>query len=248
MENISTQNHIEKQHESKERLNDIVQEILFVRHGATTYKEQLDKNFDGKHDLTDVGVKQIEDASEYIGEFLNKDKTIKIFNSPRVRAKNSAEIMKQRFEAADPTAEVRMAEAKSLMNTKVVGNEVDVWTSLMAEYAKTGADMTKEYFSGELNNKFGNNIESPDDQSRRIKESFEKMLRIIRKRDSIGKDNENIVLVGHNETLHFLLQSSGQNLTENDLRLISTGETAHMQIFSDHVIIKFSEQEYRIDM
>ena len=239
---------IENQQENNEKLKELIQEIIFVRHGATSYREQLDKNFDGENDLTDVGVKQIENSADYINQFLNKDKSIKIFTSPRVRARNSAEIIKNRIESSDSIAEVKVSKAESLRNTKVKGDEVDVWTSLMAEYAKTGADMTKEYFSGELNKKFGNDIESPNDQTIRIRESFEKMLRIIRKRDSMGKDNENIVLVGHNEILHFLLQSSGQNLTENDPRLISTGEVAHMKIYPDHVIVKYGEQEYRLDM
>ncbi len=231
-----------------ERYEDLIQEILFVRHGATGYKEQFDKNFDGGNDLKEIGIKQAEDASVLVDDFIKKEKSVKIFTSPRVRTKNTANIIKDKLQELDPKIEVKLSEAESLINTKTQGDAVDVWTMLMDDYMKTGADMNKEYYSGELNEKHGDVIESPFDQSERVKQSFVKMLRIIRKRDELDKDNENVVLVGHNETLNLLLQDNGQNLSENDFRIISTGEVAHMQIYPEYVIVKYGEQEYRIDM
>lgn len=245
------ENQIESNENRLEKNNSLVQEILFVRHGATGYKEQFDKNFDGGNDLKEIGVKQAEQAADYLSDFLNKEKSIKIFTSPRARTQNTANIIKGKLEETDSSATVKISKAESLINTKTQGDQqdaVDVWTSLMADYVKTGADMNKEYYSGELNKKHGDVIESPFEQSKRVKNSFEKMLRIIRKREDLGKDNENVVLVGHNETLNLLLQDYGQNLSENDFRIISTGEVAHMQIYPDYVIVKYGEQEYRLNM
>lgn len=248
MEKIPSENKIESNENRLEHYRDLVQEILFVRHGATSYKEQFDKSFQGGNDLKEIGIKQAEEASVHVGDFINKDKSVKIFTSPRARTQNTAEIIKSRLKESDPSVEVKLSKAESLINTKTQGDAVDVWTSLMADHARTGADMNKEYYSGELNEKHGDVIESPFEQSDRVKESFVKMLRIIRKREELDKDNENIVLVGHNETLNLLLQDYGKNLSENDFRIISTGEVAHMEIYPDYVIIKYGEQEYRLDM
>jgi len=251
MEKMPRENQIESNENRLEKNNSLVQEILFVRHGDTGYKEQFDKNFDGGNDLKEIGVKQAEQAADYLSDFLNKEKSIKIFTSPRARTQNTANIIKGKLEETDSSATVKISKAESLINTKTQGDQqdaVDVWTSLMADYVKTGADMNKEYYSGELNKKHGDVIESPFEQSKRVKNSFEKMLRIIRKREDLGKDNENVVLVGHNETLNLLLQDYGQNLSENDFRIISTGEVAHMQIYPDYVIVKYGEQEYRLNM
>jgi broad specificity phosphatase PhoE len=248
MEQPPKENQIDSSENRLERYKELVQEILFVRHGATSYKEQFDKNFTGWSDLKEIGIKQAEEASAHVGDFINKDKPVKIFTSPRARTQNTAEIIKSKLEESDPSVEVKLSKAESLINTKTQGDAVDVWTSLMADYAKTGADMNKEYYSGELNEKHGDVIESPFEQSDRVKESFVKMLRIIRKREELDKDNENIVLVGHNETLNLLLQDHGKNLSENDFRIISTGEVAHMEIYPDYVIVKYGEQEYRLDM
>lgn len=231
-----------------EQYEGLIQEILFVRHGATGYKEQFDKGFDGGHDLKEIGVKQAEEAALHVDDFLNKEKSVKIFTSPRARTKNTAEIIKGKLEESNPSAVIKISGAESLINTKTQGDAVDVWLALMADYAETGADMNKEYYSGELNEKHGDVIESPVEQSDRVKESFTKMLRIIRKREEVGKDNENIILVGHNETLNLLLQNYGKKLSENDFRIISTGEVAHMQIYPEHVVIKYGEQEYQLDM
>ena len=248
MEHIPRENKIESNEDIESLESGIIQEIVFVRHGATGYKQHFDKNFDGLNDLKEIGVTQAKEAGAYLDKFLDKDKSIKIFSSPRVRAKNTADIIKTQLEQSEQSGEVKLSEAKSLRNTDTRGDDVDVWTTLMAEYQRTGADMDKEYWSGELNDKYGNIVESPSEQTERIHDSFTKMLRIIRKREELGKDNKNIVLVGHNESLNILLQKFGQKLTENDFRIIKTGEVATMKIYSDHVIIKYGEQEYRLDM
>lgn len=249
MEKIPTENNMEG---NIEKYKDLVQEILFVRHGATSYKEQFDKNFDKGNDLREIGVSEAEEAGIHVDDFINKEKSVKIFTSPRVRAKNTADIIKSKLEEVNPSTQVKISNAESLINTKVRegDDEVDVWSFLRTEYQNREAlpQMNDEYYSGELNEKYGDVIESPTEQSERIKNSFEKMLRIIRKREKLGKDNENMILIGHNETLNLLLQNYGENLTEKDFRIISTGEVAHLQIYLDHVIIKYREQEYRLNM
>ena len=252
MEKIPTGNSLESKENELERYKELVQEILFVRHGATSYKEQFDRNFDGGNDLKEIGVSQAEEAGLYVDGFINKEKSIKIFTSPRARTKNTANIIKDKLEKINPTTQVRISNAESLINTKVRegDDEVDIWSSLFTEYQNREAlpQMNDEYYSGELNQKYGDVIESPTVQSERVLSSFTKMLRIIRKREELGKDNQNVVLVGHNETLNLLLQNYGQNLSENDFRIISTGEVAHMQIYPEYVIVKYGEQEYRLDM
>lgn len=252
MEKIPTENNLESKEGGLERYKDLVQEILFVRHGATSYKEQFDKNFDGGNDLKEIGVTQAEEAGLHIDDFVNKEKSVKIFTSPRARTKNTADIIKNKLAESNPSTQINISNAESLINTKVRkgDDEVDVWSSLFTEYQNREAlpQMNDEYYSGKLNERYGNVIESPTAQSERVLDSFTKMLRIIRKREELGKDNENVVLVGHNETLNLLLQNYGKNLSENDFRIISTGEVAHMEIYPDYVIVKYNEQEYKLNM
>lgn len=251
MEKLPEQNNMENFEGDLEKYKEPYQEMMFVRHGATGYKEQFDKDFDGQKDLKEDGEKQAELAASYIDDFINKEKDIKIFTSPRVRTNNTADIIKSEIENRMPST-VKISKAESLINAKVKegADEIDIWTKLFNEYQKRDSvsKMNDEYYSGELNERYGDVIESATEQSDRVINSFIKMLRIVRKREKMGKDNENMILVGHNETLNLLLQNYGENLTENDFRIISTGEVAHLQIYPNHVIIKYGEQEYKLNM
>jgi len=85
--------------------------IDFIRHGTTKYKEMMDPNFrfdpaasdfklDEKHlDLTEPGIKEIEEAADQLVEVIDQDNEVVIMiTSPNIRAISSSLVFKDRIQ------------------------------------------------------------------------------------------------------------------------------------------------------
>jgi broad specificity phosphatase PhoE len=83
--------------ESSEKISWKNIKVFRVRHGNTPYNEQLKGVPDESEiDLTEQGIKEIEQAAENISQRLNKDEDIVcVIYSPRKRTRDSAQIIRK---------------------------------------------------------------------------------------------------------------------------------------------------------
>lgn len=212
----------------------LISKIFFVRHGATLYKEYFLN--EKVNDLVPKGIRQIRKTAEKLVEKINKNLPIIIVSSPRVRTKNSAEIIKNFF---------------ILKGIKIVSNKILETKTLEAIRLKGDLIEASNYIGKNYNewlkkNCVNNSMESSNDFLKRVRKSLTKAVGIIRKNNNFGnRDSKQIIFVSHGEILDGILVSFNKIKRKYDRnRIPKHGEIVEIQIFSKKVKIKYRNKRY----
>lgn len=212
--------------------DEMICEILFIRHGVSIYKEYYCN--EKKFDLIPKGIKQIEKTAEKIEEMIDKKLAVLIVSSPRIRTTNSANIIKKYFESK----EVKIVSKKIFLRRsfeaiRFKGNSEEASSRLKEFY--------KEWIMGYKDPL----LESLEDFMSRIKKKTKFYVRIIRKhKNNLPKQ---IVLVSHGEIMdgfllgfHFLNEYKRENTIKN-------GEIVKIQVFSKKICINYRNKVYTLN-
>lgn len=223
-----------------------ISKVYFVRHGATEYKEfQIDAPSELAKDLSEKGEQEIEDAAKKILQDLDKEKPVRILSSPRVRTKHSAEILQQQLQEngahLDPSD---YKEATFIEGVRTRGNAAEIWTELGEMY---GAELDRLWRKNEISHP--DKVETNPELFDRIKESFEKGIRILRKNEAIGhRELSQIVLVSHGEIIEGLIAAYGLRPLYDPERKFKTGGVGEIKVYEDKVSIIYDDFEYNINI
>lgn len=224
----------------------LLSKIYFVRHGATQYKEyQICTSPDLQKDLTPEGEQEILSACDSIIKELDIDVPLRILSSTRVRAKQSAEILQnalgEKGVHLDPAS---FNASTSIEGARTKGAAAEIWTELGEMY---GAELDQLWRKNEISHP--DKVESNEELFNRIRNSFEKGIRIIRKNEDGGHRNlSQIVLVSHGEIIEGLIAAFGLRPFYDPERKFKTGGVAEIKVFSDMVTIKYDDFEYVLNV
>lgn len=212
-----------------------ISRIFFVRHGATLYKEYFVN--EKTHDLVPRGIRQIEKTAERLAEKINKNLPIIIVSSPRIRTKNSAEIIKKLF----------VSKRIQIVSNKIFETKTFEAIRLKGDLIEASNYIGKNYDEWLKKNCVNNSVESSNDFLKRIRKSITKAVKIIRKnkRTRRAKNLKQIILISHGEILDGLLVSFNKIKRKYDRnRIPKHGEIVEIQIFSTKVKIKYRNKRY----
>lgn len=227
----------------KERMP--ISKVFFVRHGASEYKEyQTSSPDDLKEDLLPKGEEEIHHSAEEINGLIDKNSPVRIIASTRVRTKHSALLLREDLINAGVNIEPEeIKQTKSFEGVRTAGDPAEIWTELGEQY---GAELDKLWRTGQAED---HRIESNAELFDRIKDSFTKGIRILRKNHQIGhRDLSQVVLVSHGEIIEGLLAAFGLRPFYDPERKFKTGDVGEIEIYENNVKIKHGTHEYLLEI
>ena len=223
----------------------LISTIFFVRHGATEYKEYTDTSGEKvEKDLLPKGEDQIKETAGILSKRIDKDFPVRIITSGRVRTKQSADIIKESLNADGISMfPDKIPETRSFEATRLYGDPVEVFLDLNEKY---GGELNDLWRDGRLPR---DKIESMNDVMFRVKDSFLKVVDIIRKNNQIGhRDLSQTILVSHGEIINALMVSFDLEKFNDGERVLRNGGVVEIQIFENRVIIKYEDENYTLDI
>jgi len=225
-----------------------VARVFIVRHGASEYKEYFDQSPKNvAHDLTEQGKEEIENASAKLSTLINRDKPVRIISSPRIRTLNSAEIIKE--ELTKEHIEIKPAEVKkteTMQGVKTFIDAAELWTELTDKYEKLGVSLDTEWREGRTRDDL--RLESDIQIQERLKESFMKGVRILRRAQEGSRDLSQTVLVTHGETVSAILAAFNLRPFLDPDRKVKTGSVSIVNVFPERVEIEVEGSKYEINI
>jgi len=225
-----------------------VARVFLVRHGESEYKEYFDenpKNVD--FDLTEQGKEEIENASLILSSLINKDNPVRVISSPRIRTLNSAgiiseELKKEHFEIKP--GDVKKTE--TMQGVKTFTDATELWTELTDKYEKLGTTLDKEWREGRMRD--DSRLESDIQIQERLRESFIKGIRILRRTQQGSRDLSQTILVTHGETVSAILAAFNLRPFLDPERKVKTGSVSTVNVFPEHVEIEVAGFKYDINI
>ncbi len=219
MEKMEKLNNLEKREIPK--WEDI--KVFRVRHGDSKYNEHLKTGQKGKKDLTEQGIQQSLEAAKTIEQQLDRDNDIICFAySPRYRAKNTGEIVKDHLASRgfliykdakerEKQKRVRGADLLDYNGSSVEPKEerhTEVYQKRLKEAFASmprGESLAKYWLQGEVDI-----LEKPDSVKKRTRNQLTFLMRIAR--NIQPKIDKHIVIIEaeHEETVDELLKIASQ--------------------------------------
>lgn len=241
--------------ESKEKEPLPLTTIYVVRHGDTEYKEEL-VDPETKNDLTDIGEKQIQNLAEEISVATSEKDKFYIMSSPRIRAENTAEVIKKVI-AKNGHEVVQLKGGKnSLRNFNLLDNEkTNIYKKKRGQQDEYLADMKKvfgrlekeddyylKYRAGTVEHSHTQNLE---EYKKKIKTFIIRITEIARKR---GENNEKLILSTHGEWLDSILEIYFSKQIEKLEDSAEKGESIKIEILPSKLKFYFRREQVVIDM
>ncbi|MEK7478480.1 MAG: histidine phosphatase family protein [Patescibacteria group bacterium] len=223
----------------------LISTIFFIRHGASEYKEYTNvSNEELERDLLPKGEDQIKETASLVSSKINKDFPVRIITSGRVRAKQSADILKEGLIASGISViPDKIHETKSFESTRFYGNSAEIFADLNNRYGK---ELENLWVNGKLTE---DKVESFKDVTSRVKEAFIKSIRIFRKNNQGGhRDLSQIVLVSHGEVIDALFFGFGIGSFNDPERKLKNGGIVEIEIFTNNVVIKYDNKNYTLEI
>jgi bisphosphoglycerate-dependent phosphoglycerate mutase len=228
--------------------------ILYMRHGKSEYREDMDTTFNSAVDidLTEQGQQEVHGGSEKISSVLDglelKDIPITLITSNKARAKASEQIVRDDLSAegfifSKPEQKV----SQSTGGVKIFNRppkEVFETIELLCD----DRDIDKYWRSRKLQEEHTDfrDIESPEELENRILKTFLQSVDILRKMSQKDNRVEVVVAVGHDEVLGALLAKFKLiNFESKDGRL-GYGEVAKFYILNDKVVMEYAGKNYEL--
>ncbi len=251
MFNESTHQAFEKK--EKEKFKHI--KVFRVRHGNTSYYEQL-KGLPGDIiDLTEQGIKEMESAAEKIASNINKEEDIVSFGySPRKRTIDTANIIKKHLKKEgftiweDPK---NREEQERVRSTDIMNDDNEAISHKELEYVPAVQELLSiikdEVPEGETATKYwkeGNidALEKPDSVDSRSKAQLAKLMRIAHTIQPKIDKRLVIIQTEHEETLDDMLLKVSDG--ENGVTLGSGPHTG--EVFELDIPVDTSDDEINV--
>lgn len=180
--------------------------VDFIRHGQPKYtkEEMKSANFEGE--LTKEGVEQIKKQIEELIKGINKQKeVVVIWTSPKNRAKQSSEVIRQMLSEKGID---RIVDKASGANVKASLSDVKISKDFMEEAIKDNIDFKNwmVYWS-EMDN-LPEGTESAEDVKKRVQRVVTYLERIARNVQLGEEKRLHFICVGHEELVRDLLEES----------------------------------------
>jgi len=239
--------------ESREKEPTPFATVFIVRHGDTQYKEEFsDPNVE--EDLTDKGKGQIQALAERINDEVNLDEKVYVMMSPRIRAKNSTEILEDSLIQKGHKVVKLGGGRPSLSNIKILDKAgADVYKKhedkeqYLADMAEVLERLKQEgdYYlksrAGTLENPITENI---GEYRNKVKTFSRRIIEIARQR---AGDNEKLVLVTHGEWLDTILELYLGHKIKKVEHSADRGEAIKVEILADKLKFNFRGQIIEVE-
>ena len=226
--------------------------ILYMRHGKSEYKEDVNAGFNPATDvdLTEQGQQEVHSGAQKISSVLEglelKDVPVTMITSNKARAKASEQIVRKDLNAEGFTfsePEQKVSQATGGVKTFNRSSK-EVFETI--ESLCDDKDIDRYWRSGKLQEEHADfrDIESPEELENRILKTFLQSVDILRKMSQKDNRTEVVVAVGHDEVLGALLAKFKLiNFESKDGRL-GYGEVAKFYILNDKVVIEYAGKNY----
>lgn len=226
--------------------------ILYMRHGKSEYREDVDTKFNPATDvdLTEQGKQEVRDGAQKISSVLErlelKDVPVTLITSNNARAKASEQIVRDDLSAEGfifSDSEQKVSQATGGVKTFNRSTK-EVFETI--ESLCDDKDIDKYWRSGKLQEEHAGfrDIESPEELENRILKTFLQSISILRERSKKEGQTEIVVAVGHDEVLGALLAKFKLMNFDNKEGRLGYGEVAKFYILDDKVIAEYAGKNY----
>ena len=226
--------------------------ILYMRHGKSEYREDIDMEFNPATDvdLTEQGRQEAHGGAQNISSVLErlelKGVLVTLITSNKVRAKASGQILRDDLSTEGFT----FSESEQKVSQATSG--VKIFHRPPKEVFETigslcdDKDIDKYWRSGKLQKEHVDfrDIESPEELENRILKTFLQSISILRERGKKDGRTEVVVAVGHDEVLGALLAKFKLIDFESKEDRLGYGEVAKFYILNDKVVVEYAGKNY----
>lgn len=224
-----------------------ISRVFIIRHGKSGYKEyQGLAPEEVEDDLLPKGREQIEELSNSLTLDLDKDSHVRIITSPAIRALGSAKILNDNLLKSGFEVDFDQNNpSESFGSTKIYGSVAEIIGGLYKEH---GDQLSKDWFQLWKTGRFDESkIESFNALLKRVRESFVKGIKILRKSDSTHRDLSQTILITHGEVIEALFKAFDLG-DPNNGQEIGNGEKVEIQVFPNEVVISHNGQDHHLNI
>jgi len=239
--------------ESRENEPDPVATFYFVRHGDTLYKEEF-TDPQTENDLTEKGEEQIREVAEKIQGKIKPQDKVYMMASPRTRAKNTSEILKEDLQRQGHEILPLGGGKISLSNVKLLdpsGKDIYRKKDDKEQYLSDMADVMKRleqegdyYIKSRLGTLENPTTEDVTAYRNKVNTFLRRMVEIARRR---GGDDEKLVVATHGEWLDSLLEKYFGKRIEKPEDSVPKGGIIELKVLHDKLIFSYLDQEITVE-
>jgi len=237
--------------ESGEKEPEPLATIFIVRHGESLSKEQLD-NPEVENDLTEDGVRQVQSLAARINSRLKGGEKVYVMKSPRVRAQNTAKLLKDELSQANHKVAELGKGRSSLDKIKDInsqGEEVlyvdGAKEKYLSEIAEIVARKNPDYYTELRAGKTENLVSEPIDKYReKVTSVIKRLVEIARKK---AGENEILILSTHGEWLDTVLEQYFSKKITKETQVKPASEI-ELQVFQDKIVFIYGDEKAEVNV